>query len=190
MILRMNVLILYGTIEGQTEKIVNRMADLIRNRGHHVVSQPGAEIPAEFLAGKFDGVIIGGSIHMGKYPKYLRTFITENADWINTVPSAFFTVCMAINSKHEKSRKDAIRYSELFLSQAGCHPRLVATFAGAVKYTKYNIVTRFIMKLISKREGGSTDTSVDHEYTDWESVVRFTNTFLAELAENKALEKA
>jgi menaquinone-dependent protoporphyrinogen oxidase len=34
------------------------------------------------------------------------------------------------------------------------------------------------MKQISKKEGGSTDTSRDHEYTDWKSVERFAENFL------------
>jgi menaquinone-dependent protoporphyrinogen oxidase len=39
------------------------------------------------------------------------------------------------------------------------------------------------MKWISKREGGSTDTSRDHEYTDWVSVERFAEEFIAGIAE-------
>jgi menaquinone-dependent protoporphyrinogen oxidase len=38
------------------------------------------------------------------------------------------------------------------------------------------------MKRIAKREGGSTDTSHDHEYTDWDAVARFTNRFLEKIS--------
>jgi len=64
----MNVLIFYGTLEGQTAKISERMADLIQNKGHQVTTQHGEQLPANFRVDKFDAVIIGGSIHMGKYP--------------------------------------------------------------------------------------------------------------------------
>jgi menaquinone-dependent protoporphyrinogen oxidase len=29
------------------------------------------------------------------------------------------------------------------------------------------------MRVISRREGGDTDTSHDHEYTDWQAVEQF-----------------
>ena len=39
------------------------------------------------------------------------------------------------------------------------------------------------MQIISKKEGGNTDTSQDHEYTNWEAVTQFTEQFLAEIKE-------
>lgn len=179
----MNILILYGTLEGQTAKIAERMADVIRNKGHQVTTQLGEQLPANFVVEKYDAVVIGGSIHMSKYPGYLKKFITSHSYWLKNVPSAFFTVCMAVNSQHAKSREEAKQYGEEFFKEVSWQPKIIATFAGAVKYTQYNFITRFIMKMISKREGGSTDTSVDHEYTDWEAVVRFTEKFLEEVNE-------
>jgi menaquinone-dependent protoporphyrinogen oxidase len=38
------------------------------------------------------------------------------------------------------------------------------------------------MRLIAKRAGGDTDTSVDYVYTDWEEVKRFTERFLEKLS--------
>jgi len=42
--------------------------------------------------------------------------------------------------------------------------------AGALSYTKYNFLVRFVMKRIAKAQGASTDTSRDHELTDWEAL--------------------
>ena len=179
----MNILIIYGSLEGQTEKISERIAEIIDNKGYKVTTLSGEQLPPDFSVEHYNAAIIGGSIHMGKYPEYIKEFVTTYSSWLNKTPSAFFTVCMAVNSKHEKSREEAMRYGENFFVQTGWQPKLAGTFAGAVKYTKYNIVTRFIMKLISKREGGSTDTSHDHEYTDWESVEQFAETFLLVVTE-------
>jgi len=103
--------------------------------------------------------------------------VSNHIDWLNGITSAFFTVCMGIKSQLEKSRQEAIAYGENFSKLTGWQPTLTAIFAGAVKYTQYNFITRFIMKRISRREGGSTDTSRDHEYTDWDSVTRFAEEF-------------
>lgn len=178
----MDILILYGSLEGQTEKIAQCISDIIRNKGHQVTTQSSEQLPENFSVDSFDAVIIGGSIHMGKYPASIKKFVTTHCDWLNTIPAALFTVCMAVHSQHMKSREEANRYSTTFVAQTGWQPKLTTTFAGAVKYTQYNVVTRFIMKLITKREGGSTDTSRDHEYTDWEAVKDFAETFLEEIA--------
>ena len=174
----MKILIIYGSLEGQTEKISNRIAELIRDQNHHITTLSGDNLPPDFSKNDYDAVIIGGSIHMNKYPLCISNFVSKNRDWLNNVPSAFFTVCMAIDSKRAKSKEQAIRYGQNFLAQTEWNPIFSETFAGAVKYTKYSFIIRFIMKLISMREGGSTDTSQDHEYTNWESVERFTENFL------------
>ena len=177
----MHVLIVYGSKEGQTAKIAERIAQIIRNQGLQVSTYSGKEIQADFATDAFDAAIVGGSIHMDNYPTYLREFVRHHRDWLNKVPSAFFTVCMAIQSQNANEREEAKNYGTRFIETTHWHPRLIDTFAGAVKYTQYNFITRFIMKMITKREGGSTDTRRDHEYTDWDAVARFTNRFLEKM---------
>ncbi|MCI0506296.1 MAG: protoporphyrinogen oxidase [Gammaproteobacteria bacterium] len=174
----MHILMVYGTKEGQTATIIERMAQIVRNQGHQVTACSVKEIPAAFATDTFDAAMVGGSIHMGAYPPQLRTFVTRHRDWLNTAPSGFFTVCMAIQSKNAAERDAAKAYGSRFVEVAQWHPQLIETFAGAVKYTQYNFITRYIMKRITKREGGSTDTARDHEYTDWDAVARFTRQFL------------
>ena len=38
------------------------------------------------------------------------------------------------------------------------------------------------MKMISKKEGRTTDTSKDYEYTDWDAVKKFINEFTDKIA--------
>jgi menaquinone-dependent protoporphyrinogen oxidase len=177
-----NILILYATLEGQTEKVAERMAQVLRNKGHQVTSQSAERIQDNFNLDSFEAAILGGSIHMGHHPKFLKNFVSQHLDWLNSNTTALFTVCMGINSQEAKSRQEAQTYGEHFIKQTNWHPALTATFAGAVKYTQYNIITRFIMKMISKHEGGSTDTSHDHEYTDWDAVARFAEQFAEKIA--------
>jgi menaquinone-dependent protoporphyrinogen oxidase len=46
-------------------------------------------------------------------------------------------------------------------------------FAGALLYSKYGFVDKFMIRLIMKITGGETDTSKDIEYTDWHKVDDF-----------------
>jgi menaquinone-dependent protoporphyrinogen oxidase len=42
--------------------------------------------------------------------------------------------------------------------------------AGRLAYTQYGLLKRFVMRRIALKAGGPTDTSRDHEMTDWEQV--------------------
>lgn len=179
----MNVLILYTSLEGQTKKIAARMAETLSNQSYQVTMQPVDHLSSDFALVSYDAAILGGPIHMGKYPKSLKQFVKQHLHWLNNHPSAFFTVCMAINSQRPESRQDAVNYGKKFLQTTRWQPTYKATFAGAVKYTQYGIITRLIMKMIAKHEGGSTDTSQDHEYTDWRAVEHFTREFAENLTE-------
>ena len=183
----MHILMVFGTKEGQTATITERMAQIIRNQSHQVTTYSAKEIPNEFNTDSFDAAIVGGSIHMGGYPASLRKFVTRHRDWLNSVPSGFFTVCMAIHSQRSEEREAAKAYGQHFIAATQWNPTLIDTFAGAVKYTQYNVITRYIMKMITKREGGSTDTSHDHEYTDWDAVARFTHQFLQTISQKERI---
>jgi len=40
-------------------------------------------------------------------------------------------------------------------------------------YTQYGPILRWFTKIVSRRRGGPTDTTRDHEMTDWAAVDRF-----------------
>ena len=50
---------------------------------------------------------------------------------------------------------------------------------GAIDYPRYNPLLRLVLKFISKKNGGPTDTSRKHELTDWDAVERTTLELLA-----------
>ena len=66
-----------------------------------------------------------------------------------------------------------------FRAETGWRPKSTKAVAGALLYSKYNFLLRWIMKRISRQAGGTTDTSKDHEYTDWAALDRFVEEFVA-----------
>ena len=113
----MNILIAFASKEGQTEKIANYIADVIRLHGHKATTLPCEHLPTDFNTDPFDAAMIGGSIHMGTYPGYLKDFVTTHLNWLNQVPSAFFTVCLAIHSKTENKQLEASSYGPGFCKE-------------------------------------------------------------------------
>lgn len=176
------ILILYGTSYGQTAKVARYIAETLTNRGDFAKVVDADHVPPALALRDFDGVIIGASVIGGRHQRCVRRFVTENRDALNAMPSAFFSVSGAAASHDRKGRIDALRCMDDFLHVTGWQPSLSESVAGAMAFTKYNPFLRWGLKLISKRNGGPTDTSRDHELTDWAQVERFVETFMTELS--------
>lgn len=166
-------LILYGTGHGQTAKIAARLRDQLRLGGVRVLLTHGDELPPDLDLDGFDLILVGASVVLGGHQKYVRKWVEEHVDLLNRVPSAFFSVSGSAGSDHPEEREAAREIMDAFMDETGWQPRLKTTFAGAIMYTKYNPLVRWVMKRISRKEGRSTDTSRDHEYTDWAAVEAF-----------------
>lgn len=171
----MKILIVYSTTEGQTRKIALFMKEVLQGAGSAVTVADAAEDPP--APGKYDAVLIGGSIHIGKYQSPVVHYIKQYATVLNTIHSAFFSVCLAVASYEEGEHRAAEKITNDFLQQTGWKPQMVTQVAGALKYTQYDFFKRLLMKEISRREGRTTDTSLDHEYTNWEAVKAFVLDF-------------
>jgi menaquinone-dependent protoporphyrinogen oxidase len=173
------MLIVYGTSYGQTEKIALRMATLLSAAGDTVTCTRADALPRGLAPRDFDGVIVGASVIRGRHQRSVRRFVRAHHDALNGKPSAFFSVSGSAAAADEPTRDAARRCMDEFLCESGWHPRLAASIAGAMSFTKYDPITRWILKRISRREGGPTDTSRDHELTDWTQVERFLRAFAA-----------
>jgi menaquinone-dependent protoporphyrinogen oxidase len=170
------ILIVYGTSHGQTAKIAEQIRQTLEEDGFRVTSVNAKEerVPDP---GAFQGVIIGASIiargHQPAVAKFIRTHVAQ----LNAMPCAFFSVSASAGSAREAGRAAARRVRDEFLAEVGLQPALRESVAGAIAYTRYNPLLRWYMKRASKMNGGSTDTSRDHEYTDWNQVRNFAMSF-------------
>jgi menaquinone-dependent protoporphyrinogen oxidase len=89
-------------------------------------------------------------------------------------------VCGAAASSEARARAEAEGYATGFLQKTGWRPATVMSVAGTIAYTRYDPLTRFVLKLIARRNKGETDTSRDWEYTDWAAVEAFARRLAAE----------
>ena len=178
------ILIACGTTEGQTAKIADFIAELVRGHGHTAdavnvkQSDPGTD--------GYDAVIVGGSIHMGKHEEYVCDFIRRNRTALERQPSALFSVSLAAHG----DTANAEAYVARFEQETGWRPGQVGLFAGALLYTQYGFFKRQVMKKIVRDKPGnlSTDTSRDYVYTEWDDVRAFTERFLDRLVSSEATE--
>lgn len=174
------VLIIFGTSYGQTEKIAVRIAGGLQSRGFPIELCNAATCRPSPLE-EYTAVVVGSSIIAHGHQPSIKRFVRNNVEALNRQPSAFFQVSASAGSASRDSRAAAQKILEDFTTELGWTPVVSASIAGAINYTRYNFLLRWFMKRASAKNGGSTDTSRDHEYTDWTQVDRFTAAIAASI---------
>jgi menaquinone-dependent protoporphyrinogen oxidase len=171
-------LVAYGTTEGQTAKIAEFVADVIRDHGREVEVSDIRAL-TDLVPDAYEGVIVGASIHMGKHDKHVIDFVRHHRETLESLPSAFFSVSLAAYGDPD----EAEGYVEEFEQTTGWRPDRIALFGGALLYTRYGFVKRHMMKKIASDKPGhlGTDLSRDYVYTEWDGVKRFTEDYVTDL---------
>src|SRR5215470_19285501 len=177
-----NVLVVYATHDGQTRKIAERAATVLRTRRHVVELLDAAFAPEDLDLSRFQAVVIGSPIRAQGYLRSVVRFVQSHRSALDRLPTLFFSVGLAVVSKVHDGIAQTMQIVERLVAETGWRPHRVELVAGALPYTRYNFLVRFVMRWISRKEGGDTDTSRDYEYTDWNAVDRFAIEFLAEVA--------
>lgn len=171
------ILIVYESKTGQTRKIAECIKEELQKDGCTVDAlDTHTDSPVDVES--YNGVIVGGPVYASHYPRALKSWVKKNADKLSKVPGAFFSVCLGILERdNPKVQADEKRIVEKLLTSSGWNPRMTKIFPGILAYTKYGWFKKFFMKKIAGKAGGSTDTSKDHEYTDWTEVRQFAHQF-------------
>lgn len=171
------VLLCYGTTEGQTATVAERVGDVLETEGHDPTLVHLAHPPDVLEPDAYDGIVVGASIHLGSHQSYVETFVREHRETLNRRPSAFLSVSLTAAHDDPEDRAPATELLEEFLDETGWDPDGTLAVAGALKYSEYGLVKRFAMRRIAGRASGDTDTARDYEYTDWEAVESFAREF-------------
>ena len=166
-----NILIIYSTNDGHTEKICIRLKQLTEEYGNSVTLTPITAVAAIDL-NVFDKIVIGASIRYGKHSPDVYEFIRINEQCLDSKPNAFFTVNV-VARKPEKNKPDTNPYLKKFLKQITWKPKQLAVFAGRIDYRRYKYWDRQAIRLIMWITRGPTDPETDVEFTDWNQVEDF-----------------
>ena len=148
------ILIVYGTTEGQTRKIAQRIAEVAQAGGHRAQTVDSVTVSGPLTAGEHDAVLVGASLHRGRYQSSVERFVRTNLALLNRRPSAFFGVSLVAASRDPKHANEADKLIERFLAETGWRPARSASLAGALPYSRYGFFKRLLMRLIVWREGG------------------------------------
>jgi menaquinone-dependent protoporphyrinogen oxidase len=178
----MKLLLVYGTTEGQTQKISRFVADRLVQQGHQTLVVNAIEPTPAADPRNFDAVMIAASLHAGRYQSAVIHYIREHLASIDTRPNAFLSVSLAAAGDDEDDIEGLKRCVANFTHETRWTPKCIHHVAGAFRYTSYDFLKRWAMKYIAYRKGAPTDTSRDYELTDWDVLGRFVDSFVKDTA--------
>jgi menaquinone-dependent protoporphyrinogen oxidase len=165
------ILMIYSSTDGHTLKICRRLKSLLEAARHEVdlvaITEVGALEPSSF-----DRVVIGASIRYGHHGRAVIDFIERNLNWLQSRPSAFFSVNLVARKPNKRSPVSN-PYVRKFLRKIDWKPTRIAVFAGKLDYPRYSVLDRWMIRLIMGITGGPTDPESVVEFTDWQQVDAF-----------------
>jgi len=173
------VLILYATREGHTRRIARHLAGFLQGRGIAAETVDAAHVPNGFPLPRYCAAVIAASVHCGVHEREIIRFVKDHVDALNRMPAALLSVSLSeagaedrksLPARRARAAADVQRMIDGLLQETGWHPGRIKAVAGALLFTKYNFLLRFVMRRISRQAGGATDISKDHEYTDWKAL--------------------
>ena len=143
-----------------------------------------ADLPDDFSMEAYEAAIIAASVHGEKHEKEMVAFVKQHRGDLEGMPAVFLSVSLSEAGAEDpestpehraQAAADVHKMIDAFLAETGWHPSKIRAAAGALMYSKYNFLIRFVMKRIAKAQGASTDTSHDHEFTDWAALDRIVD---------------
>jgi menaquinone-dependent protoporphyrinogen oxidase len=167
--------ILYATREGQTRRIAGHVSQKLKALGHDI-EQVDVAHPDGIRLEAYDGAFLASSVHMWRHAPEMTRFVKRHRLQLARIPTAFLSISLCEAGAEDpdtephqqvQNRLDAHWLMDRFFAATHWHPNIAEPVAGALRYTQYPPLRKFIMQQIARVSGSTTDTSQDHEFTDW-----------------------
>lgn len=173
----MKFAIVYYSKHGQTRKISNFLKKCLTSnaRSKDVVYEIDVcdEYDCTDLKNGVDHLILGCPVYVGHFPRKFITWVKNNKENFDQKPISVFMVSLnAADPRQQAKVMNGILLKKL-IEMIQVQPIFFGSFPGSLEYTKYGFFLKLLMRKISKSAGGPTDTSKNHELTDWPSVEQF-----------------
>ncbi len=172
------ILVAYATVEGQTRKIAQFIADHLTRRRNEVRLVDLTAPPSDLDPSAYDAAVLAASVHAQRHHAAAFDFAKRHADALSRMPSALVSVSLHAMSSDPEDEEEARAYADVFCAETGWLPRAVCYAAGALRFAQYDFFKRFAARALAKERGITPDKSGDMEFTDWRALGTFVDDFL------------
>jgi len=155
--------VFYATREGHTRRIAEHAAETLRVRGLDAEVRDLRNQADGIALKNYSGILLAASVHGEKHEPEMTEFVKSHRSELDIMPAAFLSVTLSeagaerpntTAQEHAQFVADVQKVMDVFSAETAWPPKHAKPIAGALLYTKYNVLMRFIMKRIAKKSGG------------------------------------
>ena len=165
------LLVVYATRYGHSELIARRIAAVAGAQASVIDVRRVTDLLS------YDAIVIVAPIYLGRHLKSIRRFVTKNRLRLASMRSAFVSV--SGSAADPATRPHAEQCVNDFFRDSGWTASQTLLIGGAVNFTRYNPLVRWITKKAFSKAGQPLDTSRDYDFTDWQALERFASDFVS-----------
>jgi menaquinone-dependent protoporphyrinogen oxidase len=172
----MKILILYGTVEGQTGKIAKFVADELKRLGHEAL-RANVEDTAELSFDGIDAVILAAPVHQRRHPRDFEALVSARKADLDARKTMMLSV--SLSAAFPEGREEAGEYLLEMKMRTGWKPDTEVLVAGAVRTSQYDYFAMQVVRFVVMRNRDYDDSADEHEFTDWAALSKAVETFVA-----------
>ena len=172
----MKVLILFATVEGQTDKIAHFIEKQLGKANHEVEMVDADDLTAQVTLDDKDKVILAASVHERRHPKSFEVFLSASQRELEACDTLLISV--SLSAAFEEGLEEAQEYVTEMNMRTGFTPDAVALVAGAVRTKSYDYFATQIVRHVVLRGRDYDPSKGEHEFTDWPALTTQVSEFL------------
>ncbi len=172
----MAILVVFGSIEGQSEKIADFIANLATKTGQQVEIFDTADLVAEVDWGNFETVALVASVHERRHPKAFEVFLSSHKRELSERKVLLISVSLRV--AFEEGQEEAQDYLDEMKLRTGINPDRELLVAGAIRSRSYDYFATQILSHVVLRGHDFDPTEREHEFTDWSKLDADVRAFL------------
>jgi menaquinone-dependent protoporphyrinogen oxidase len=166
----LNVLLIYGTRWGGTEKVAQTIAKALKEEGNSVDVIDAKNNPENIDS--YDLVIVGSGLRADKWTKEALDFFEKNAATLETKKTALFVSCSMADRKDAGYDKGKKRYLDDIAAQYSLTPLAYGYFGGLMDFSYSHGLFVDILVRVNRRKlrKGGLNTAAVHDTRDWTAI--------------------
>lgn len=167
---QLNVLVLYGSRWGGTEKVAQTIADAIKKEGNSVDVFDAKKSPQTIDT--YDLVIVGSGLRADKWTKESLEFLEKNAATLKNKKTALFVSCSMADRKDAKRETAKTRYLDQTAEQYGLKSLAYGYFGGLMDFRySHGLFVDFLVRFNRRKlRKGGLDTAAVYDTRDWVAI--------------------
>lgn len=172
----MDTLVIFETMEGQTEKIARFAVEQAEENGCSVklVDASSAE-SISFQGVKF--VILAAPVHQRRHPDAFEAMLNAYEKELEERRTLMLSV--SLSAAFPEGLEDAKDYLVEMKMRTSFNPTAEALIAGAVKIDQYDYFALQVIRHVVLRGRIFNPDQADHEFTDWKGLSKIISDFIA-----------